>query len=371
MSHLNQMRIAFDSQIFSGQVRGGISRYFCELGRQLNRDDVNFRIFAPLHRNIYLKGINTVSGRYLKNFPKGSASLFRISNHLAARFTMSAWKPDLVHETYFSHIRASLEKKPSVVTVYDMIHELFPNNFPFWNQTVRAKRIACNRVDKIICISESTRRDLLSLYPSLESKTHVIYLGIDTQVFKKKRHQQFRLSKETRPYLLFVGNRAGYKNFHLLLRAYGNDHRLNKSFDLVAFGGGSFSNEEIALIQDFRLIGRVKQVSGDDDLLSSYYRDASLFIYPSVYEGFGLPPLEAMAANCPVLCTKASSIPEVVGKAAQFFEPDIDDLQQAIFKVLNSDEKRKELVRKGAVQIKNFTWEKCAEETLKLYRATV
>jgi len=171
------------------------------------------------------------------------------------------------------------------------------------------------------------------------------------------------------PYILFVGGRKGHKNFQSLLAAVALSRQLKADFRIVAFGGRSFSGAEreqilkLGFSQD-----QVVQISGDDALLRAHYKNASAFVYPSHYEGFGLPPLEAMAQDCPVVSSNTSSLPEVIGDAAEVFNPaSVDDISRAIQSVVYSSEYQEQLIIKGRKRVKLFTWEKCAQQTMSIY----
>jgi glycosyltransferase involved in cell wall biosynthesis len=173
-----------------------------------------------------------------------------------------------------------------------------------------------------------------------------------------------------RPFLLFVGHRGGYKNFKGMLLAVASRKELRKDFDIIAFGGPAFNASEIDLIHKAGLRdGSVHQISGGDAILGQLYREASAFVYPSLYEGFGLPLLEAMAHGCPVVSSNTSSMPEVVGQAGEYFSPiDIGEQADAICNVVFDLSRREGLVHLGNEQLNNFSWRKCAEETLDLYK---
>ena len=145
--------------------------------------------------------------------------------------------------------------------------------------------------------------------------------------------------------------------------------KIFKQFEIICFGGGRFTNIEWELFNQLGLKERIKQFSGNDELLGQLYNSASVFVCPSLYEGFGLPLLEAMAHDCPVICSNTSSLPEVVGDAAELFDPfDIDSIGNALEKILFSTERREELINLGTHQLKHFSWKKCAEETLQIYK---
>jgi glycosyltransferase involved in cell wall biosynthesis len=139
---------------------------------------------------------------------------------------------------------------------------------------------------------------------------------------------------------------------------------------VVCFGGGDLREDELELMRELALSpALVEQVGGGDDVLAVYYENAAAFVYPSLYEGFGIPPLEAMALGCPVVCSNTSSIPEVVGDAGEYFDPaDVDSIRTSLENVLQSNERRAELIQKGFKKRAEFSWERCAKETLKIYR---
>ncbi|MBL4873992.1 MAG: glycosyltransferase [Rhodobacteraceae bacterium] len=142
------------------------------------------------------------------------------------------------------------------------------------------------------------------------------------------------------------------------------------NFDIIAFGGPQFTNTENAEIHALGVASdQVKHTSGSDRALASHYMNASIFVYPSKYEGFGFPPLEAMNQNCPVASSNTSSMPEIIGTAAEFFDPNSSsDISRAIEDVVYSSSRSAELVTLGQARVQNFTWEKCALETLETYQ---
>ena len=158
-------------------------------------------------------------------------------------------------------------------------------------------------------------------------------------------------------------------SFDGLLKACAISNVIKNKIKIVAFGGGRFSSQEILNINEFGFKdGFVQQVGGNDEVLASLYANALCFIYPSLYEGFGLPPLEAMAGGCPVISSNSSSMPEVVNNAGLYFDPcDLDDMRNAIETVCFSSELRAKLIKAGNENVKKFSWDKCAQKTLAIY----
>jgi len=362
------MKINFDYQVFCSQEYGGISRYFFEIANKLkNNYKQDVTVISPLYINNYLKGefnyFNLI-GIPFRPIPK-TGRIIRGLNSLLAKPLLAYSKPDIVHETYYSDRRSTPRGSKTIVTVHDMIHEKFSDQFPARDKTSHKKKLAIQRADHVICVSENTRRDLIELFDVKPENTSVVYHGFTLN----HKGGGIKADSFNRPFLLYVGVRNGYKNFDTLLQAYASSFVLKNNFDLVCFGGGPFSDNEHLLMQKYKLAsGRVRQVSGNDTLLATCYRSASVFVYPSLYEGFGIPPLEAMSFNCPVVCSNVSSIPEVVGEGAEMFDPyQLDSMRTAIERVVSDSDLRSELIAKGQERIKLFSWLQCAKETLDVY----
>jgi glycosyltransferase involved in cell wall biosynthesis len=368
------MRVSFDSQIFCLQEFGGISRYFASLARELNQmPGINAEVVAPFYVNEYLDKLpeEAARGRRLKGkrIPK---PLLTFASALLGEAVFWRTRPDVVHETYYYPRLRGPRCAPRVVSVYDMNYERYPELFPKNVAVPRWKRRAVESADHVICISHHTKRDLMEFCGVPESKisvTHLAHDPIDTLLPPSLNGQPSAPRHAgDRPYLLYVGSRTGCKNFARLLRALASSIVIRDSYRLLCFGGGAFTPDELSLIHQLGLSGCVSQTGGDDACLAACYRDAALFVYPSLYEGFGIPPLEAMALNCPVACSNASSIPEVVGSAAALFDPtDVDDMRSVLETVLTTESTRNALVELGRVRCAMFSWQRCARETVAIY----
>ena len=362
------MNIIYDHQIFGWQKYGGISRYFCEIASHLSsNNNIKVDILAPEYITRYLDSYSNlnVHGEFIQE-PPVHPRLLRSLNYLKSNISLGALKPQIVHETYFSAFGyINTKKAKKVLTVYDLIHEKFPENFSKLDPTRLEKKLAIRRADHIIAISHQTKQDLIELCNVPDKKVSVIHLGYDIKSKKKQN-----IFTNTKPYLLYVGNRNGHKNFKNLLVAFGQSKILKNEFRLVCFGGGKFNQEETDYMKKYNISENdLMHVSGGDDILSSCYENAAAFIYPSIYEGFGIPPLEAMNQSCPVICSKASCIPEVVGSAGYYFDPyDIDSIKKSIEKVVYDVKLTDDLIEKGKNRIKKFSWKKCSDETLDVYK---
>lgn len=361
------MKIAFDHQIFAIQAYGGISRYFVKLAQELQMLRQEVCVVAPWHRNNHLTELPSelVLGTKWKRFPPRSARMALWLNSVFAARAIRQEHPDVLHETYYFGSSRPRRDVKTVITVYDMIHEKFPTAFRANDPTSKAKLNAVRRADHVICISENTKHDLCEFTDIPDSKISVIHLG-----FEKISEDSNAVTQASRPFLLYVGHRDHYKNFDSTLQALARHPRITETFDLVAFGGNEFSREELRRIDALKLReGAVRNVQGDDDLLGLLYRTATAFVYPSLYEGFGLPPLEAMAHDCPVAASSSSSIPEVVGDAGLMFDPtDIDAQGHALEQILFDTGLRENLIRAGRKRLLQFSWKRCAEQTLQVYQ---
>lgn len=362
-----KIRVRFGHQVFCRQSYGGISRYFAEVASCLARSGrCQVDVLAPMHINSHLSKMNLKSVHGFRvPYSHYAARAIRWSNSalgiLAARTSSGV---DVYHETYYEMFDSAPARALRVTTVHDMIHELFPSSFRGLDATRQAKLRSIQRADHIICVSENTRSDLVRLLGVDADRVSVVHHGNSMAAYADTP-----ATASAHPaYLLFVGSRGGYKNFGALVAALGSRHLSQSGIRLVCFGGGDFRPSELAHIEANGLAGRVEQVDGDDLVLAGLYRSALALVYPSLYEGFGIPLVEAMSLSCPVVCGDRSSLPEVAGDAAEYFDPaDIDSIALAIERVLSSVVRRDELVDLGLARARAFSWEKCANETLSAY----
>ena len=363
------MRVVYDHQIFSAQRYGGVSRYFVELaGRMAERNDCSVGILAFAHINAHLRGVpsNYVRGIRIPRLPHTD----RLRQHVDDALTRVALRfdhPDILHETYYSAVSLSPTGVPTVVTVYDMIHERFPQYFSNAGTITHRKREAVARAAHVICISESTRQDLLERFPVDPSRVSVVYLA--SSVRCPPNATNTRMKQEAR-YLLFVGHRGGYKNFVTLLRALPQIPAHLQPIRLILFGGGPLTlseRGEMALLGISETL--VSHCEGDDTLLANLYANAAAFVYPSLYEGFGIPVLEAMSCGCPVICGNTSSLLELASGAAELCDTSsAAELAAAITSVIGSSKRSDELRELGANRCVSFSWDRCANETYEIYK---
>jgi glycosyltransferase involved in cell wall biosynthesis len=364
------MRILYDHQVFSLQDAGGASRYHFELVRNLQQlDEVAIEVLMGLNGSVMpfaaLQRPHTrVFGRHTAVRP--GPARYAINEVFSAIMAPLRGRVDIYHPTLYRAL-PWVGRRRVVVTHHDCIHERFPHLFRNAPTIIESKRKLFARADAVVCVSKSSRDDLHRFYDVAEKKTHVVYHG-----FSPLPSVPSEGPERMKPYLLYVGSRASYKNFGLLLEAFFRSG-LAGSHRLLAVGGGEFTATERQRIAALGLTSSVSVVpKAEDATLARAYRDAALFIYPSLYEGFGFPPLEAMSMGCPVLVSRTSSLPEICGDAAFYFDPsDVEELSQSLTAVL-ADERGLALKRTlGAQQVRLYDWTRSALSTFEVYRSVL
>lgn len=375
------MKILYDYQAFSMQTFGGISNCFVQLIKNLP-SSVSYSVAINESNNIHLvnsdlvkvqKERNSLDSFLFKGFPKRkkiydtlslvfpqSTSLGR--NRLSSIKALKAGDFDVFHPTFFSdYFVPYLNGKPFVLTVHDMIPELFFSEKDF---QVKKKKILCQKASHIIVVSEKTKRDLMEILNVPESKISVIYHGAPESNYEI----------ESKPivdwkYILYVGNRKLYKGFMLMMNNLVPVLKRHQDLRIVCTGP-SFEKKEIKKLLDMGVKERVFHVSANDAELQNLYAHALCFIYPSLYEGFGIPILEAYKAQCPVLLNHSSCFPEIAQDAALYFHLDNEssDLEQVMEKFLAwGDNDTKNLLRRQFARLDEFSWEKSARKLANVY----
>ena len=365
------MRILYDHQVFSLQNVGGASRYYYELMKYLSTvPDARTELWLGISGTMYpFRALNSARAQ-VSSFPEWlSPGMARyLANELWSNLTAAfQGRMDIYHPTTYMRM-PMVRAKRVVATHHDCTHERFPEYFSDVKKILWARKRLFPQVDAIICVSESCRQDLLQFYNVDPAKTYVIHHGLSR--LPRSRSAAAELKRQVRrPYLLYVGVRAGYKNFEGLLHAF-HDSRLYESLDLLLLGGKPLSAKESALIDKLGLSASIVCLPNvSDTLLAEAYAGAELFVYPSFNEGFGFPPLEAMSLDCPVLASRISSIPEVCGDAPFYFDPhDLDSFNRELIRAVSDEAARRRSIERGREVMMRYSWSQCGAETLTLYR---
>jgi glycosyltransferase involved in cell wall biosynthesis len=366
-------RVFFDDQIFVSQEQGGISRYFTELARALGRIGMEVRLFAGITRTRYvlqLPGAAGVTARFIQRRDQ-----LRINTWMA-RFSR-IWRrwdfaqfrrrdPALVYHATNYVVDPWIARRAHItcLTVFDMIGELLCDDRSRI-RSLHLKRQGVPLAHVIFCISAQTERDFLKFFPECQGRTTVTLLAASLPAPSPR---SLEIVGAHVPYLLFVGNRLGYKNGLTVLRAFASLAGKHRATKLVCVGGEPFSAEEQALLSHAELANRVVAMAADDALLAAFYARAAALLYPTRYEGFGLPILEAMELGCPVITSRGGSLPEVAGSAAVYVDPDdVTGLAVAAARMLEDSPWRRQWIEAGREQARHFSWSKTAQQTQAAY----
>lgn len=361
------MRILYDGEIYSQQKTGGISRYFNHTIENLPRS------FSPI-----VATAKPIIG-VLPSHPR--LRLARLPHYRFRPWTIAKklekivlWaktslpRPDILHPTYYTESRENLWENwsvPRVITVWDMIHELFSSELDPKGEVAKLKKRVIQSASAIICISHHTKADLLNTIDVPESAVSVCHLAAHLS-------REISYGDEPTPdapYFLYVGLRDYYKNFRCLLEVFKNVRERQPQVRLSVVGP-PFSETEKTKVSSWNLTEHIDHWGfASDAHLAKLYRRAQAFVYPSLYEGFGIPVLEAMNCGAPVVASNRSSIPEISGNAAILFDPNSpDELTDILLSLLNDEARKAELISLGFEHSKKFSWAKTAKQTVESYR---
>jgi len=357
------VHILFDEQVFLLQRRGGISRYFVELIRTfilnpdlqiepvLNFDTTSNEFLLSLSLEFGL-GINPSSSRKLTNIARSTK-----------KNVFSFPKVDLVHHTFYSKIFwHSSFKGPRVTTHYDMIPETFHETRLGINPHL-SKHWYFKNVNHIFSISQSAKHDLMRIWPDVDTPITVTHLG--------KRDVSKRNLQRVQGHIIFVGARSGYKDAETLIRAFGQlPQQLRIKLEFL--GGDKFTEFEKDLIASLGIEKCTTQRNVTDLELVEAYSKAHLFVFPSHYEGFGLPALEALQLGCRSILANTPALKEIAGKCADYFEPgNVNQLTKLILDSLTDGVEFNPYVESGICRAGNFSWLATAKETASVYQTLI
>ena len=329
------------------------------------------RKLPKLPRGLKKGGAFGIMAGYVRNLPL-ARSLYGRYKKLLCGPSMVTPKYDIYFEPNYLPALASLAKK-TVTMIFDLSftrNEWTPKSrFNYFKEHFRK---GIDRSDVIVTSSDFVLKEISEKYGI--SKTEKIRLGVDANIFNRRQSRRNAGFEGMGKYILFVGSMQPRKNIGMLLNAYKMlPQNIRKVYKLLLIGSEGWNNSS-ELAQIAEMDGDVLVIAdvNSGDALADYYRNASLLVFPSLYEGFGLPPLEAMACGCPVVASNASSIPEVCGNAAVYVNPKkAGSIAAGIKKVLSSEKLRKDLVEKGLARVKKYTWKTCADQVMRIFEETL
>ncbi len=372
------IRVLVDGYIYGMQSHGGVGRCFAEILNCLGRHSDDINVIVHLPRNPKGTPPRGPGIRHIENWNIRPGRLFAPFSARVNMARIRALRPQVFHSTYYTLPYWS--ELRTVVTVHDFIDE---NSFQTMSGNymgfVAHKRKVIEQADAIIAVSHATKQDILKYTQAEADSISVIYHGINKDFAAtsptKEEINHFRAENRIKkPYWLFVGRRPRYKNFGVLLRAWEkitHIHRIDSYLVAVGPHDGLESWQIDFLIKNC-LEQRLLSLSRvDDRTLSVAYHGATAFIFPSLFEGFGIPLLEAMACNAPIIASDIPVFHEVASDAALYFDPHDDEaLAEAMVQILD-DRLRQDLIRKGRNRLSHFSWDKSAIQIAEVYRSLV
>lgn len=369
------MKLLIDDEIFYRQRFGGISKIFYEIIKRVKKDNSVELDFKNLYsENDLLLSLQIPQIKpYLRNsnFPlKGKIvrGVNHFISHKRVNDALRIIKPDIFHPTFYSNYYFDALKSNSktklVFTVHDLIHEKFGEN-NHYKDLAKKKKENIDRADAIIVVSENTKKDLLEVYANVNpDKIHVNYLAQSITDYKSTK------TSLPNKYVLFVGSRSFYKGFDSMLHAFARIRNQNPDLQLLCTGNESFNVEEHQKLSKLGLTNYITRKALSVSELRYAYENAEMFVFPSNYEGFGIPILEAFACKTPVIISNSSSLPEIAGNAALVFEKNNnEDLAMKMNLLLSNPNLKNEMIQKGIAREKEFSWDNHYQNTLAIYKS--
>ncbi len=348
------MKIYFDNLIFSWQKSGGISIVWREIEQRMAENAMDYRV-------IEFPGHESSNVRKMLNIPEERTIVRNDGLQLLRRYLPLGLKEDepfIFQATYYR--TCTNPKAINIVTVHDFTYELYNKGVKKMLHSA-CKNRAVRSADYVVCVSENTRRDLLSFVPDIDpAKVLTIYNGVSSAYHLLSDSERTTADE---PFIVFVGNRVGYKNFHIAVETA-------KLLDIrLLIVGGNLTEAERQML-DKEIPGNYEClgfVSEND--LNTIYNKATALIYPSSYEGFGIPVIEAQKAGCPVVAMNRSSIPEIIGRHDLLVENEEAQAFAEKIQLLNDAAFRESIIKDGIANATRFSWDKCFEQYKNLYES--
>ena len=354
------MKLFFSYSIFYQQKYGGISSYFVNLAKEYLKNQKDISIACKFHKNFNLKKIDRIVDGYRINYPFFFNKIIENTNEFFFIKKINLIKPDLIHFTYFYKNFKKIKNIKKIINCWDLTHEKFNKH----SQLINLKKKNFLEADKILCPSFTVKKDLLSYYNLDENKIQVTYFSSDFEIEQIK-------SRSLQNSILYVGSRSDYKNFDKFIKSFSLSKKLKNDFNIIIFGGESPKQNGLDILKKYNIKeDKFQFVNGSNDDLKYYYKNARIFIYPSLYEGFGIPLIESMRMGCPVISSNGGALKEVGGSGISYFDPhDVDDIRSKLENFIYDDAKINAAINYGYKRSSKYSWKKCAQETYKAYES--
>lgn len=366
-NYLDKNMVIYDFQAFF-QKYGGVSRCFAEAIKEIREENLaDIKIGAIGSYNYYINAQHIVPA--LPDWTRNYNFLKKgipYANRKLMKYLVKKYPEAVFHATYYDPYLIDLKPSKLVCTIHDMIFEKFPYFFNNVEQDIANKKRYIYESNLIFAASQKTKDDIMFYYPDIPSnKIQVTYWATNIADINLPEGNLFDCN-----YFLYIGTRNAYKNFETVLKSINKIKAIFKdqNLKLICIGGGRFTHYELDLIRKYELLDLIEQKTLSDEELALYYKNAKAFVFPSTYEGFGIPILEAYACGCPVILSNSSCFPEIAGDAALYFDAsDYSELAQIMIDVYTNEGLRNDIINKGKMRLENYSWKKTANEMINCY----
>ncbi|HLP04540.1 MAG TPA: glycosyltransferase family 1 protein [Paludibacter sp.] len=364
------MKIFYDHYAFSFLKFGGISRYISELLKYIPKENWDTSTLLTNNSHVQSLGlIKTIGFLPTLNF-RGKERLMYGLNMPYTKYKLRTSNWDVFHATWFATPYFNdVKDRPVVVTIHDLIYDIFfkDKNIPYRERIIDMGRKSAERADKVIAVSQCTKSDMIREWGIDEKKIEVIYHGVDKTT---KPISSERLIEN--PYIFFAGGgRSLNKNFEHLIEAFALLSEKHKDLRLVC-SGSNFTEAERKLLLQWKIQDKVLHYYANEQQMAQLYHDALMLVVPSYYEGFGMPILEAMVYDCPVVLSNASCFPEIADTAGVYFDPyNSEEMCVKMALLVEDNETRYRQIERGRTRLNFFSWEKCAVEHQAVYKSII
>jgi len=352
------MKLLFSYDIFYLQKYGGISSYFANLAKKFLETQKHLNIPCALHKNSNLQNLDKVVDGYKIYYPHLFNKIVGKVNNFFFLKKINIIKPNVIHYTYFNNNFSKIKDIKKIINCWDLTHEKFNKD----SNVNNLKKLNYLKADKIICPSYTVKKDLLNYYNLNEDKIKVTYFSSDFEI-------EYNKTKSLQNHILYVGSRSDYKNFEKFIKSFSLSERLKKDFNLIIFGGENSRLNGLNILKKYNIKkNKFRFVNGTNNDLKYYYKNVRIFIYPSRYEGFGIPLVESMRMGCPIISSNGGALKEIAGDGITYFDPDnVEDMKFKLESIIYDDTKLMNSIKYGYERCKKYSWKTCAEETYDTY----